>query len=164
VASSAGMTARSYARILDANDRVRLEHRGCGVGGETHVHMVNLASKQTPVETVAVCDLWSLAREHRAARVKDLFNLESQRYQSSEQLLAGNDLDGVMIATADFQHAKLCTEVVRAGRIATQQCDHTRWMLGAYEEKTNRGGEVRSRDRQGGSRATGQGWLHHRAP
>ena len=27
-----------------------------------------------------------------------------------------NDIDGVMIATGDFQHAKLCAEVVRAGK------------------------------------------------
>ena len=31
-------------------------------------------------------------------------------------MLAGKDIDGVMIATGDFQHAKLCTEVVRAGK------------------------------------------------
>ena len=31
-------------------------------------------------------------------------------------MLALKDLDGVMIATGDFQHAKLCAEVVRAGK------------------------------------------------
>jgi GFO/IDH/MocA oxidoreductase family protein len=31
-------------------------------------------------------------------------------------MLARNDIDGVMIATGDFQHAKLCTAVVRAGK------------------------------------------------
>lgn len=78
--------------------------------------MTYLASKKTPVETVAVCDLWSVAREHRAAQVKELFNLQPQQCQYPEQFLSRSDIDGVMVATADFQHAKLCTEVVRAGK------------------------------------------------
>ncbi len=114
--SWAGMTARSYARILGANDRIRLGQLGCGGRSEGHVHMALMASKQTPVEVAAVCDLWSLAREQRAAQVKKVFNLEPQVFTYSEQMLAREDIDGVMIATGDFQHAKLCTEVVRAGK------------------------------------------------
>jgi predicted dehydrogenase len=112
----AGMDARSYARVLGANDRIRLAQLGCGGRSEGHVHMVSLASKQIPVETIAVCDIWSLARERRAAQVKKTFNLEPQLYKYSEDMLARKDIDGVMVATGDFQHAKLCTEVVRAGK------------------------------------------------
>lgn len=113
---AAGMPARSYARILGANDRIRLAQLGCGDRSEGHVHMVHMAAKQTPVETVAVCDIWSLARERRAAQVKKLFDAEPRAFKYSEEMLASNDIDGVMIATGDFQHAKLCTEVVKAGK------------------------------------------------
>ena len=112
----AGMDARSYARILGANDRIRLGQLGCGDRSGGHVHMVTMASKQTPVEVVAVCDLWSLARERRAAQVKKSFGVEPQSYKYSEQMLARNDIDGIMIATGDFQHAKLCQGVVQAGK------------------------------------------------
>lgn len=112
----AGMDARSYARVLGSNDRMRIAQLGCGGRSHGHVHMVQLASKQFPVETVAVCDLWSLARERRAAQVKQAFNLEPRSYKYSEEMLGAKDIDGVMIATGDFQHAKLCTEVVRAGK------------------------------------------------
>src|SRR3984885_3594992 len=111
-----GMDAHSYARVLGANDRIRLGQLGCGDRSEGHVHMVHLASKKMPVETVAVCDLWSLAREQRAAQVKRAFNLEPQTYKYSEEMLARKDIDGVMIATGDFQHAKLCIDVVQAGK------------------------------------------------
>src|SRR5271156_7099289 len=77
----AGMDARSYARVLGANDRIRLGQLGCGDRSQGHVHMTQLAAKQIPVETVAVCDLWSYAREHRAAQVKKAFNLETGIYQ-----------------------------------------------------------------------------------
>jgi predicted dehydrogenase len=113
---AAGMSAKSYGRVLGANDRIRLGQLGCGDRSEGHVHMVALASKQMPVETVAVCDIWSLAREHRAAQVRRAFNLEPQSFKYSEEMLALKDIDGVMIATGDFQHAKLCAEVVKAGK------------------------------------------------
>lgn len=112
----AGMDARSYARILGANDRIRLGQLGCGGRSHGHVHMAQLASAEVPVETVAVCDIWSLARERRAAQVKRAFNLDPQIYKYSEEMLARKDIDGVMIATGDHQHAKLCVEVVRAGK------------------------------------------------
>lgn len=115
-ALAAGMNARSYARILGANSRIRLGQLGCGGRSEGHVHMVQLAAKRMPVETVAVCDIWRLARERRAAQVKEIFNLDPQSYKYSEDMLAQKDIDGIMIATGDFQHAKLCAEVVRAGK------------------------------------------------
>jgi len=113
---AASVSAKSYARVLGANDRIRLGQLGCGDRSEGHVHMVTLASKQMPVEVVAVCDIWSLAREHRAAQVRRAFNHEPQSFKYSEQMLELKDLDGVMIATGDFQHAQLCAEVVRAGK------------------------------------------------
>jgi predicted dehydrogenase len=115
-ASVVKSSASSYARILGANDRIVLGQLGCGQRSSGHVHMVQLAARRTPVEVAAVCDLWSLAREQRAVQVKKAFKLEPKQYQYSEQLLANKDIDGVMIATGDFQHAKLCTEVVRAGK------------------------------------------------
>jgi predicted dehydrogenase len=78
--------------------------------------MAHLAATQIPVEVVAVCDLWNRARERRAAQVKKVFKLEPEMYQYSEEMLARKDIDGVMIATGDFQHAKLCSEVVKAGK------------------------------------------------
>ena len=114
--TAAGLTARSYGRVLGANDRIAIAQLGCGGRSEGHVHMVQMASKQTPVETIAVCDLWKLARERRAAQVKRAFNLDPKSYQYSEEMLANKDIDGVMIATGDFQHAKLCVEVVKAGK------------------------------------------------
>src|SRR5258708_21161434 len=113
---AAGIDARSYARILGANDKIRLGQLGCGLRSQGHVHMAQRAAKKMPVETVAVCDIWSLAREQRAAQVKEVFGIEPQTYKYSEEMLARKDIDGVMIATGDFQHAKLCVDVVRAGK------------------------------------------------
>ncbi|MBV8475815.1 MAG: gfo/Idh/MocA family oxidoreductase, partial [Acidobacteria bacterium] len=63
-------TARSYGRILGANDRIVLAQLGCGQRSSGHVHMAQLVSKQVPLEVAAVCDLWSVARVQRAAQVR----------------------------------------------------------------------------------------------
>ena len=115
-ASVVSAPASSYVRILGANDRIVLGQLGCGQRSSGHVHMAELASRQIPLEVAAVCDLWSVAREQRAAQVKQAFKLEPKQYKYSEEMLANKDIDAVMIATGDFQHAKLCTEVVRAGK------------------------------------------------
>jgi predicted dehydrogenase len=114
--SAVPTTAQSYKRILGANDRIRLAQLGCGDRSHGHVHMAQRASEQTPVEMVAVCDLWSLARERRAAQVEKAFGQRPAAFQYHEQLLERKDIDGVMIATADFQHARLCADVVRSGK------------------------------------------------
>jgi len=71
--SATALSARSYARVVGANDRIRLAQIGSGGRSQGHVHMVHMAAQRTPVEVVAVCDIWTLARERRAAQVKDLF-------------------------------------------------------------------------------------------
>jgi hypothetical protein len=52
-----GVDAKSYARILGANDRARLGIVGCGSRSEDYVDMARMANKQFPVEIAAVCDL-----------------------------------------------------------------------------------------------------------
>jgi predicted dehydrogenase len=116
LAGSAALSARSYARIPGANDRIRIAQLGCGGRSHGHVHMAHMASRRTPVEVVSVCDIWSLAREKRAAQVKDLFGTNPTTHKYSEEMLSKPDIDAVMIATGDFQHAKLCIEVVQAGK------------------------------------------------
>ena len=45
-----------------------------------------------------------------------MFGRRPKTYKYSEELLADPDLDAVMIATGDHQHARILAEVVRAGK------------------------------------------------
>lgn len=116
VTLAAGMSARSYARVRGANERARLAIVGCGSRSADYIDMVQLVNKQFPVEIVAVSDLWNKAREGRAAHAKKVLGSEPASYSYLEEMMAHNEIDGVMIATGDFQHAKLCIDVVRAGK------------------------------------------------
>lgn len=117
VASSAmAMSASSYARVVGANDRIRLAQLGCGGRATGHIRMAHMASSRTPVEVVAVCDIWNLAANRCASEVHSLFGTKPRIYKYSEKMLTSDDIDGVMISTGDHQHAKLCQEVVEAGK------------------------------------------------
>lgn len=64
----------------------------------------------------SVCDLWTANRERGAAEVQRIFGTKPKTFKYSEEMLADKELDAVMIATGDHQHARILAEVVRAGK------------------------------------------------
>src|SRR5262245_18513327 len=110
-------TARSYARILGANERIQIGLLGCGHRSGGHRQMLKLSAATDPnFDVRSVCDLWSVNRERAADDVQKLFGKRPKTYQYSEEMLADPELDAVMIATGDHQHARVLAEVVRAGK------------------------------------------------
>ncbi len=78
--------------------------------------MVKTSQKDKNLAVVAVCDIWKLNKEKAAANCKKLFGTDVKQFKYSEEMLLMPELDAVMIATGDFQHAKLLAEVVKAGK------------------------------------------------
>ena len=116
-AGAAATTARSYARIVGANDRIQVGEIGCGHRAFGHRAMLKLSKETDPnFDLRSVCDLWSVNREKSADDAQRLFGMRPKTYKYSEELLADRDLDAVMIGTGDHQHARVLAEVVRAGK------------------------------------------------
>ena len=114
-----GFNARSYAAIVGANDRVRVGVVGAGdrmLGGDIPAFVAS--QKEMNFELVAVSDIWSLAREKGAAKIEKLAGCKVDRVRNNDELYARKDVDAVIIATADFQHARHGIEAVNAGRDA----------------------------------------------
>jgi len=113
-------TARSYSRIVGANDRIQIGHIGCSDRAFGHREMLKATrdSFDPNFDLRSVCDIWSVNREKAAADTQRLFGSRPKTYKYSEEMLADKDLDTVMIATGDHQHARLLAEVVRAGKDA----------------------------------------------
>jgi len=109
-------SAASYKRITGANERINIGFLGCGGRGRGHQNMVKMSVKDKNLGVVAVCDIWKINREKAAARCKKLFDNDVTQFQYSEDMLNMPELDAVMIATGDFQHAKILAEVVNAGK------------------------------------------------
>jgi predicted dehydrogenase len=109
-------SAKSYANILGANDRVRV-----GVVGFSDRFRQSLAPaflahyKETNFDIVAVSDLWKKRREEGQAFLKEKFGHDIQACVNNEELYKIKDIDAVIISTADFQHALHTIEAVKAG-------------------------------------------------
>jgi predicted dehydrogenase len=116
MAMNTAQSAASYNRIIGANDRINIGFLGCGGRSGGHQRMVKMSQKEKNLGVVAVCDIWKLNREKAAANCKRLFGNDVKQFQYSEEFLKMPELDAVMIATGDFQHAKLLAEVVKAGK------------------------------------------------
>lgn len=108
---------KSYARILGANDRVRV-----GVAGfsdrfrEALFPSFSSHHKELNFDIVGVSDLWKLRREAGQAFLKEKMGHDVTAYRNNEELYSAKSTDAVIISTADFQHALHTIEAVRAGQ------------------------------------------------
>ena len=113
------LTARSYARILGANDRVRVGLVGFAV--RTRADLLPAFwphARELNFDIAAVSDIWRLRREEGAAEVAKLVGHPVAQARNNDELYDRKDVDAVMIATADFQHAQHAIQAVKAGRDA----------------------------------------------
>ncbi len=109
-------TAKSYANIIGANDRVRV-----GVVGFSDRFRQSLLPsfmnhyQELNFDIVAVSDLWKKRREEGQAYLKEKLAHDIQACVNNDELYKIKDLDAVIISTADFQHALHTIEAVKAG-------------------------------------------------
>jgi predicted dehydrogenase len=111
-----GTTALSYGRILGANDRVSLGIVGMGRRGIDHLEIIAQIKDSKNVEPTAVCDLWKPYRERAVAAVEKAHGRAPRAFEYMEDMLALKDIDGVMIATPEHQHAVQMKMAAEAGK------------------------------------------------
>ena len=115
-ATAIGASARSYAHVLGSNDRVRVAVIGAGDRMKSSlIPAFQLHARELNFELVAVSDLWSLRREQGAEYIKKLSGNSVATKRNNEELYSSRDIDAVLVATADFQHALHGVEAVNAG-------------------------------------------------
>ena len=110
-----GLSAKSYGRILGANDRVRV-----GVVGYSDRFRDTLLpcflnhSKELNFDIVALSDLWSLRRDEGVASLSAKLGHPVTACRNNDELYNLKDMDAVIISTADFQHAVHTIEAINA--------------------------------------------------
>lgn len=110
-------SAKSYARIVGANDRVNVGLVGFADRLRDSLLPAFMAhSKELNFDVVAVSDIWKLRREAGVGHVKDKYARDVVGCRNNDELYDRKDVDAVIIATSDFQHAMHCVEAVKAGR------------------------------------------------
>jgi predicted dehydrogenase len=103
--------ARSYARILGANDRVGLGIAGLGRRG-TIVGDAFLEDDRTRL--VAVCDVYDAQVSHFLSRLGS--KEKPAQGIAWQDLLAQKDVDAVLISTPDHLHVNMAVEALAAGK------------------------------------------------
>lgn len=134
-------SAKSYGRILGANDRVNV-----GIVGFSNRFRSSLFpsfmnhAKELNFDFIAVSDIWNRRRDEAEAYAKSKAGLQLKKHRNNDELYANKDVDAVIISTADFQHALMGVEAVRAGRDAyiekplAETMEDARAILKAVEE------------------------------
>ena len=112
---SAAAVAPAIMRASEAaGDPVRLGL--IGAGGRGTYLLEEIAKSGEAARVVAVCDVWSVAREKAAATVLKTHGKTpalSSRYQ---ELLGNKEVEAVIIAAPDFTHARILKEAIQAGK------------------------------------------------
>ncbi len=114
--TATAMSATSYAKIIGANDRVRV-----GVVGfsdrhrASHVGPFKELSKKMNFEMTAVSDIWNRRRDEGKAFLDKQLGGNVKTFRNNEEMYDAKVVDAVFLSTADFQHALHTVEAVKAG-------------------------------------------------
>ncbi len=112
-----GFSAKSYGRVMGANDKVRV-----GIAGFSDRFRQSLLpsfmdhAKAANFEMVALSDIWNRRREEGQAFLRQKTGWEVALCRNNDELYQRKDIDAVIISTADFQHALHLAEAARAGK------------------------------------------------
>ena len=116
-ALTSALPASSYARILGANDRVRL-----GVVGFSdrfrlaHLPVYRAMGKELNFELAAVSDIWNRRRDEGVAAIAQATGTRPRAFRNNEEMYDAGATDAVVVSTADFQHAYHTVEALSAGQ------------------------------------------------
>ena len=137
--------AKSYAAIVGSNDRVRTAIVGCGDRMKQALVPAFMANcGEMNFEFVAVSDIWNMRRDQGAAMLTAKSGKKVDAVPNNDELYARKDVDAVLIATADFQHAQHGVEAVNAGRDAyvEKPTAHTMADARAFREAVHKTGKI----------------------
>ncbi len=109
----ASTSARSYARILGANDRVRLGVAGIHGRGSSHIDEF---ARMSDVEVAYLIDPDTRLFEGRSNQVKSRAGNTPKCVQDIRQALEDKDLNAVSVATCNHWHALITFWACQAGK------------------------------------------------
>jgi len=107
------LSAKSYGRVIGANERIRAGLIGGGTIGQAHISAFNHLRKNGDFEPVAIADCW-MTRARKGA--KKLRLPESKAFSDYRRIIDDKDVDYVTIATPEHQHKRMILDVLDAGK------------------------------------------------
>lgn len=104
-------SAKSYARIVGANDRIHVGFIGAGGMGNSHLDAYNALKDTNNLQVASVADCWRKRAEDGAGKVG-----APKSYGDYRRVLDSEDVDYVVIATPEHRHAEITIAALDAGK------------------------------------------------
>ena len=111
-ASALALPARSWARVIGANDDIRLAVVGFNGQGKGHIEGFR---KIPGVRVVALCDVDKDVLEKEAAKFRER-NESVETYTDVRKLLENPNIDAISTATPNHSHALIAIWACQAGK------------------------------------------------
>ncbi|MGC4004787.1 MAG: Gfo/Idh/MocA family oxidoreductase [Pirellulales bacterium] len=109
-ATTLAFSAKSYARIAGANERIRTAFIGVGGMGSGHVEACKSLKGKDNLDFLGVADCWKTRADEAAA------SLGTQGYTDYRKILELKDVDYVTIAVPEHTHAEITMAAMDAGK------------------------------------------------
>lgn len=121
-----GMSAKSYGRIMGANDRLNFGIAGIHSRGKANLKAA-MAAENTNISYI--CDVDSRVLDGVSEMVQDLGGNKPQEFVDFRKMLEQDDLDVVTIATPEHWHAPMAIMAAQAGKhvYVEKPCSHNPW-------------------------------------
>lgn len=118
VAAAGALTysARSAENVAGANERIRMGIVGSGSHGTSLMSWVQHLSATENVEISAVCDIWNRRLEAAVAWASQETGRKPHACRKTAEVCELTDVDALIIATPDFQHAPQTRQAIEAGK------------------------------------------------
>ena len=123
-AFAATSTAKSYARILGANDRVNFAI--AGLHGRGYAHLSSIKAAQSTAGLSYVCDVDSHELDKFAAEAQTELGYLPAKEKDFRKVLESKDVDVFSIATPDHWHTPMAILAMQAGKhvYVEKPCSH----------------------------------------
>jgi predicted dehydrogenase len=104
------MTARAYAQVSGAGERMRIGVIGCGSQATAHMRTLVRMRESDNLDVLNVCDIYT-PRVEAAAKLTGGKIVKDYR-----RVLDNKDIDYVLIATPEHWHAQMTLDAIAAGK------------------------------------------------
>jgi predicted dehydrogenase len=123
-AMALGTTAKSYAQILGANDR--LNFAVIGLNGRAGAHLSSLKANKANARISHVCDVETNIMAKFASKATQEMGEAPKTDQDFRKVLALKEVDAITIATPDHWHAPMAILGLQAGKhvYVEKPCSH----------------------------------------
>ena len=143
------VSAKSYARILGANERVQLATIGLNGRGQAHLAaMLNVPE----AECIALCDVDNRTFAKSQKRLTEGMHKEAKTYRDIRRLLDDKDIDAITIATPDHWHTPMAILGMQADKHVyvekppAYNLEESEWLV-AVQKKTGKVVQVGNQQR-----------------